>query len=1023
MKDNFFKKHLMKVSFFIFFLLSISIQAQLVTVKGKVTELDGIGLPGVNIIQKGTSNGVVTDLGGNYSIQLQSGSDVLVYSFVGYETIERSVGVKSVIDVILKEDSQSLEEVVIVGYAATKRKDILGSVASIKSEDIAQTTPVNALDGIQGRLSGVQISSNGGPGSGSSISIRGTSTFSGGVNPLYVVDGQQLEDIDNLDPSDIASIEVLKDGASAAIYGSKSANGVVIITTKSGTKGGQTRLDVNAASSYSFLNSAIPVANSNERIYYEQVRGGTDPNSVTRPADSLSLLYANSNDLQKLVTRVGRRDQINVAVSGGGEKNKYYWNTGYLQEQGIVINSGYKRINSLARIDADIFKNLTAGTKLLASYEIQKGLNENTVFQQIAERIPYFPVFEPDGSYTPEIAGRQNPIAEANERTLDDRNFRAQSFNYLQWQILPSLSFRSTLGINFRLRKQNEFNPTIVQRVGTPPDGRERQTLSYDLLHENFLTYRESFGDHNLSGIAGFSLQKWDEEFSDIRAQSFLSDFPQTFNNVDELRYATTSKAGHSLTGLFADLAYDYKGKYLIKGTIRRDGSSRFGEDKKYGVFPSVQVGWRLSGEKFMENTVVSNLLFRASYGETGNERIGNYESLLLYQPGYWYGTNGIATYQLANPDLGWESTISTNFGVDLSMFKNRFNLTFDLWQKTTEDLLYDVPLPEETGFIQVRKNIGSVENRGFDLSLSGTIVRSENFQWFSSFNISYLQNEVKELADEDGFQDGDFYISEGEPIGNMYGYRNLGVFPYDESNAFTNDGVQLSPNFDIEGNFVNYTLNGQEYTGDVNRLRVGSRTLRGGDIYWEDVNGDFNIDGANDRQVIGNGLPEYFGGFFNEFTIKNFSFSFLFDYNFGNDIYKRYDQLRNDLNSSNETPSPDRIAGAWTKPGDIAEFASLDRGRTQNRLGPNSQYILSGDYIRLRNIRFQYNIAQHTIDRISWMKNFGVYMSLNNLLTWTNYDGYNPELGNRGNSLQPGVDNLRYPNRTEVIIGVNISL
>lgn len=1001
---------------------SVALLAQQ-SVSGTVISADGEPLIGVSVIQLGTTSGAVTDLDGSYNFTLlPSGQQKIRFSYTGFTSQTITVGTQSVIDVTLESDSELLDEVVVIGYGTERKRDVLGSIASIKSEDIAQNTPVSAFDAIQGRLSGVQITSNGGPGSGSDIRIRGTSTFSGGVNPLYVVDGQQLDNIDNLDPNSIASIEVLKDGASAAIYGSKSANGVVIITTKKGQQGGVS-VEVTHNTTIGNLYRLIPVSNSAQRQRHESGRNGGTPNPVS--GDSLSLRFQQEVDIQDLLTQTAVRNQTNLALSGGGEKTKFYWNTGYLDEEGIVFNSSYKRYNSNITVDFDLGSKFSAGTRLNASYEIQKGLNESTVFRQLAERPAYLPVRDFNGDLYPETFGRQNPLAEALASRRDTRNFRANLFNFVEFKILPELTLRSTVGINFRLRKFNQFDPLIVQRPGNPATGQEQQFLSHDIQQENYLTYQKTFGQHTISALVGTQVQKWNDEFSQIRATSFSSDLIETFNNVAELNTGSTitERDGHALASLYGRLSYNFAGRYLLAGTVRRDGSSRFGADRRYGTFPSVSAGWRISGEPFWNGlrSTISDFKVRVGYAITGNERIPNYEARLLYSPGFIYdGINGVAPVQLANPELGWESTKQINYGVDLEFLEGRAALTLDVYRKTTDDLLYAVPLPEETGFGQVRRNIGSVENRGVELTLSGTPVNLGKFKWFTSFNISTNDNEVLDLADDDGFQSGNFIIEEGQPLGNFFGYVNLGVFAYDESNAFSNDGQQLTPNFDADGTFQNYTLNGSAYSGEVNQLRAGNSLLRGGDFIWEDINGDFSITTA-DRQVIGNGYARVYGGFFNEFTYSGLSLSILFDYNFGNDIYRRYDQRRNYDATFGRTPSPERIEGAWTTQGDVTEYASLDRRRPWNRLNPSSQMISSGDFIKLRSVRAGYNLPVSLIGNWNWLESVRLTLAVNNPITWTEYVGYNPELGTRGNPLQPGFDDLRYPSKTEYVFGLQV--
>ncbi len=995
------------------------------TISGNVIDENDEPLVGVNVQIKGTTKGTSSDANGDFKITVPNKKSILVFTFIGYNSKEIVVGNQTIIKVVLSPDEKTLNEVVVVGYATTNRKDILGSVGSIKEKQIIQTTPVNAFDAVQGRLAGVQINSLGGPGEGSSIRIRGVSTFEGGSNPLFIVDGQQLEDINNLNPNDIASMEVLKDGASAAIYGSKSANGVVIITTKSG-KSDDMKLNVDYSHVINTLASNLPLANTKQRFIYENVRAGRDPDALT-VQDTLSELYQYSPDVQAYLYKPSSRNQLNLSLSGGKKGLSLYWNNSILDEQGTIINTSYQRFSTRLKVDSDVKKRITASTTLNLSYELKKGLNEGSVFEHLIARIPYFPLFEPDGTYSPEIAGRQNPLAEAAETRRDNKNYRMQSSSFIQVNILKGLTFKSTLGVNFRLQKNNNFDPTIVQTIGRPGTGSESIDLSFDYQQENYFTYRKKKGAHNLTAILGNQVQRWVLETTDLRATAFSSDNIETFNNVAQLDLAgtNTGKSAHALTGYFTSLSYDFKSKYLVNGTLRRDGSSRFGADKRYGFFPSGSIGWRISNESFMKNlkSTIDNLLIKASYGSNGNERIGDYNSLLLYSPGTYYnGINTINISQLSNPNLGWESTQSVNLGINATMYKSRLDVEVDFWRKKTSDLLYNVPLPKETGFRTVKKNIGSIQNEGIDISLSGVPYRTKSFEWSSNFNLTLLRNKVLQLADGTQFESGSFLIQEGQPLGNIFGFKNMGVFAYDQSNAFSNDGKQLTPVFDDGGKFSKYTLDGADYSGKVNQIKLGARTLAGGDIFWADLNNDFLIDGQNDRSVIGNGTSKFFGGINNDFRYKNLTLSILIDYNFGNDIYRQYDFLRNDLNSANETPAPDRIDNSWRKQGDVVPFASLDRARTNNAIGPNSQYISKGDYIRWRSIRFNYSIPTSLYKKAKWLSNVSFNFSMNNLMTFTNYPGYNPDLGS-SNALQTGYDTLKYPNRRDYILGLRFQL
>jgi len=796
------------------------------SVSGQVTDESGEPLIGATLVQKGTSNGDATDIDGKFSIVLVPGDRILEFSYTGYASQEVAIGNSSNINVVLQEASSLLDEVVVIGYAPVQREKILGAMASLKDDEIVQATPIGAFDAVQGRLAGVQILSNGGPGAGFDIRVRGVSTFSGGgTSPLYVVDGQQLDDIDNLDPNDIKSLEVLKDGATAAIYGSKAANGVVIITTKSG-ESGQLKVDVSNVTSVSSLVGDIRVSNTRQRVLYERLR----------------------------------QDNTDVLTTQGGQKGKFYWNTGFLNEDGIVLQSNYQRLNSLLKVDMTPNKRFKLGTKLNLTYEEQNGLQEPAVFQQLVERVAYFPIFEPNGDLSPEINARQNPVAET-ERNIKTRNYRAQTFSYAQLEILPNFSLKSTLGVNYRLNKLDDFQPTITINPNSGiPIGRQRFTMSYDIQQENYFNYKKTWGNHDLGAFAGMQVQKYFRENLDNRA-NFISDDIETFNNIDPttLTVLNAVNSRNNLFSLFAGFNYDFQNKYLFGATIRRDGSSRFGENNKFGYFPSATLGWRVTNENFLkDHRFISNLLVRASFGITGNERIGNYDYTGAFLPGAIYdGVNGVFPTRLANPDLSWESTASTNLGFDLGLFNNKIDLTFDVWQKNTTDLLASVPLPEESGFGSIRKNVGAVNNRGIDLGIGGTVLQNKDFSWYSSFNISYQENEVVKLDGGTPFEvNGQYLVEEGQPIGNMYGYKNLGVYQYDESNAYTPDGERLTPNFDGAGNLLFYTLNGADYGGEISQMTNAGQVLQGGDIIWEDLDGNFDIT-AVDRQVIGNGLEK----------------------------------------------------------------------------------------------------------------------------------------------------------------------
>lgn len=1003
--------------------------AQDSAVTGRVTAEDAPeGLPGVTVFVKGTSTGTITDIDGNFRVT--AGSDaILSFSFIGYKTLDVPLNGRTTVNVDLKIDQTALDEVVVIGYGEQNRRDLTGSVVSVKSEELSQTTPTSALEGMRGRLSGVQITANGGPGEAADIQIRGISTLGGAGGPLYVVDGQQLDDINNINPDDIASIEVLKDGASAAIYGSRSANGVIIITTKKG-KSGKAKISANYIRTYSALASKIPVSNTRQARQFEIARTNTgDPLNPGPPTDSLDAQFNNDFDYQEIITRVGVRDQIGLSLSGGSDDANFYWNTGFLNQEGVIRNSDFQRINTTINMNFNVADRIKSGTRIIASYSERNGLNEGAVFGQLATHFPFLPTRDQDGTFVPQTSSQQNVEAETLLTVRQRRDYDGQIFSYLEFELLPALKFKSTLGVLVEVRRDNDFDPILVQPIGRPPSGDERTQLNFSLQQENYLTYKKSFGDHNISALAGVQIQTWRDEFARHRSTEFNNDIVRTFNNAGELDASNTltTATGHALASQYGRITYDYKGKYLFAATVRRDGSSRFGSANQYGTFPGLSVGWRVSDESFWSPlaNVVSDFKIRAGISENGNERIGNFDSRSLYVPGFLYnGVNGIALDQIGNENLRWETTRQSFVGTDFGFLGGRITASLDYYEKNTFDLLFNTPLPQETGFSVIRDNVAEIRNTGIEFNLSGNVIENGDLKWYSSFNIATNKNEVVKLSnDVDQIIDGNYSIREGNPIGDFWGYTALGVFAYDESNAFDSDGNQLTPVFDESGGFVQYELNGETYTGDVNQLTIGSVVLQGGDAHWADLNGDFNIDAGNDRSVIGNGYPKFFGGFYNEFTYKGVKLSIMMDYNFGNDIYRQYDETRNQRLVRTVLAGPDRIDEAWYNPGDVAKFPTLSSSRTSaNNIGPNSFWISDADFIKLRSVRIDYTLPKSVMSKLGLLSGVSVYASGNNLLTWTNYVGYNPELGTRGNAREPGTDNLRYPLSREYILGINVN-
>jgi TonB-linked SusC/RagA family outer membrane protein len=1008
-------------------------------ISGKVIDKSGNPLPGVNVIQKGTTRGTTTDFDGEYNLTLVSGSKVLVFSYLSYNTEEIIVGNKTKIDVTLVEAIESLTEIVVIGTLAVQENKILGSTVGLKAASIEQAAPVDILAGVQGKVSGVQITSNNGPGEGFDIIIRGLGTINGANGPLYVVDGQQTFDINNLNPADVEDFRILKDGASTAPYGAQGANGVVLITTKNGKKG-KININVSSITSLKSLIGKVPQANTRQRIVFERALDLRNT-SLTR-LDSLSLAFNNSLDSQDFITRTGFRNQTDVSVSGGGEKSTFFWSAGFVNDDPIILNTGYKRINTRLKLDITPSQKFKLGTVVNLSFDETNGLTEAAVLRNALQRISYIPIFEPNGDFLPtppNFNGSGNPLQQLLLRRNDARNYRINVFNYAEYKILPQLSFRSTVGVDFRYRRTDALTPASLFVGGNAnpaafTTAAQGHASNYQIQQDNNINYNQSFGKHNLSATAGMQLQVRRSETLGLDTR-LVNDLITTFNNAD-LDFLTTTNNTQNINGgqfsLFAAANYDFDDKYLFGATIRRDGSSNFGKANQIGYFPSASLGWRVSKEGFLRKVKsVNNLLIRASYGIVGNDRIGNFLFNDALSPdGFYNGQIGFIPTRLGNEALKWEETTSMNLGIDLTMFKKRLNITADFWVREIKDLLVSTQLPQESGFRSVFENRGSIRNKGIDFSIDGLVLKTKDFKWNAGFNFGLLESKVTSL--ESPIIQGVNRIEEGESLGNIFGFKQHGVFQYNESNAFNPDtGERLNPVFN-QGTFSGYTTsNGQPYTGAVRQLvhRASGKVLTGGDFIWDDLNNDGFVDNE-DIQVLGNALPDIVGGFTSDFKYKDFTLGFLFDFSLGQEYYRQFEHDRNSLRAFTLTAAPDRIDGAWQQQGDITRYPILASAaaRPQNRFDfssntANSLYVEDASFVRWRYLRIGYSIPKKTLEtlKLGGLSKFDINLQGNNLLTWTNYKGFDPELGTRGNNIQMGVDRLRFPASREIILSVRL--
>ena len=942
--------------------------------------------------------------------------------------------------VILSENSKNLDEVVVVGYGTMKKRDVTGAISSISSKDIEQKMATNVFEALQGQTAGIQIiSGSGQPGETSSIKIRGTSTFSAdGVKPLYIVDGIPLDDIDGINPTDIASMEILKDAASAAIYGSRSANGVIIITTKQG-EAGKPRIDVKYNHSWGTLSHKLAQANRADRRYYDNARRqyfldnniGNADESIQMIQDSLNVFFNVDNDYQDMILQTAQKDQVDISVGGGSDKIKYFINTGYFNERGIVPNTAFQRLTTRINSDYKPVKWMNMGSRIALTYSKKEGINENALLNAMLSRRPYFSTYYPDGSLVGVFNGQKNPIAQVEYTTDFTDAYKGNFYQFFEFDIYKGLKFRTNINANFSLSKRKKLYPSIItDEWQKSNEGGSYNYLGWNWMNEDYFSYSHKWGDHNFSAMAGFSAQRWSNQNEILVGTNSSTDYIYTMNAfASNLTQTSTGtwQTSHSLASLFARITYDYKGRYLLTANVRRDGSSRFAENNKWGNFPSASVGWRISDEKFMQfaKPALDDAKIRVSYGVTGNESIGNYDYVYTYSPSTIYdGVGGVSATRIGKDNLKWEETKQFDIGLDLSFWNSRLTATFDYYDKYTSGLLADYELPKESGFSTMKTNVGEVSNRGFEVAIAGDIIRTKNFRWNASFNISRNINQIERLSEGKAYLEGDlWWMQEGGRIGDFYGYKYINVFQYDESNAFAEGSwQQLTPVFE-NGVFQNkYLLNGTEYTGKVlQKTLPNGKPFRGGDINWEEPEGsrDGIID-DNDRMIIGNALPDVTGGLSTQFTYKDWSLFISFYYSLGGEIYNFGEHNRNMFKYTGTTPSPDVIYNTWLKQGDIALYPRPYNDEYDNARYANSFYVEDGSFIRLQNVRLSYNLPKNWCRKCG-VKGINLYAFVNNALTWTKYSGFDPEFST-SDPLQIGRDNYRYPKKREYGVGMSVN-
>jgi len=1023
--------------------VQIQTAQKIIKISGIITDDRNESVIGASIYVVGTNVGTAADLNGKFSLDVAENAQLRI-SHIGYEQQTVMIEGKTTLKISLVPALQTLEELIVVGYGTMKKRDITGAITSIDAATIEKRQPIDIYDVLQGEAPGVLVISNSGaPDDESTIRVRGTSTFEGGVNPLYVVDGVQMDNVKSINPNDIKSIEILKDAASSAIYGSRSANGVILISTKKGEPG---KLKVNARYLHSFSNMSykIPQSNANERNLFQAIRHQRQLLYNPFSLDPNAYNTSGNTDYQDLMTRVGNRDQYDISISSATESTKFYNALSYLSEKGIIYGSYNKRFTFRSTLDYQANKKLLFTTTVNYSYQNANKINEGIVIGNALKRPPHFVLFFPDGSPMYDNAGMKNPYADATMRINDHKRHTASLNEIAKYEFNKYLKVQISISGNLSINRNQFFASGLLSSTATEPGkavGGDYTDFNRNLSGDAFLSYKRSLGKHNISSMIGTSAQDWYSENLDFKGSQYVSESVLTVNSIQVLDPigTTTGATSNSMASFFGRGEYNYAGKYLLNFTLRADGSSRF-ISNRWGYFPSVSTGWRFSDEKFMIFTkkALSDAKIRLSWGVTGNESIGDYDSKTLFTFGSYYyndisgvqsGSNG----SIGNPNIKWEETSQTNLGLDLSFFNGRLKSTIDFYDKHTDGLLYKSNMPSELGYNYMRINFGAIQNRGIEIDVNAVIVKNKDFSWETVLNFSTNSNKILSLGGSDYVTEGNWLVAVGQPMGQFYGIKSDGVYAYDESNAYTPDfKTRLTPVFqrdqnnnimlseDMKPTLLGYkNPDGSNFVGTPSKLSFGTAgEMIGGDVILKDLDGNGIID-DKDRVVLGNGYAKWFGSWTNTINYKQFSLNFNFYGSFGNLIYNQALANISSLGNFNLTPPPYGVVNAWAHPGQITNVPLVfgDKGRF-----PRNQqldvYLEDGSFLRLRNARVAYSFDKSLLGKLN-ISTLSMYVYGNNLLTWTNYTGFDPELG--GAVLTPGFDSGRFPKKREFGAGVNL--
>ena len=987
--------------------------AQGLRISGRVISVqDGQPLPGVNIQVKGTTNGVSSDANGNYSITVPGSNAILIFTSIGLVSQEIAIGNRTVINVQMQESINELTQVVVTGYNTTQRKDITSSIASVSPEKF-KDIPVASFDqALQGQAAGVQVQqSSGTPGGGLMVRVRGNTSISASNRPLFIVDGVPVENgaltgrefggqTDNalalFNPNDIESIDVLKDASAKAIYGSRAANGVVLITTKRGKANQKTKFTADVQQGLIDIIRRPDLLNASELLELQReavINTGQDP-------DKLGLIKGvtdgqNTNWLDAILRR-GVYQQYQLSTQGGNDKTQFYLSGSYRNEEGVQLNNQFTRYTGQFKFDHKATSKLSFGMNLTLSQVKNKRVKGDNfldgVYSGAIKSLPYYSPYNEQGKLygpsDPEYAGfpNFNPVGQAVLPRFETYTIKMLAGLYVDYEILQNLRFRSKISVDYNNITEDQFEPSTTAIGGFLPSvggngyGVYGSTNASKIINTNTLNYSYQPAEkHHFSGTAGFEVLQQFLRTGNLQGRLFPSDDFTYIRSAGIVDQGDSYKNRNGLVSTFAEVRYDYDEKYLATITARYDGSSRFGQNRRFGVFPSASVAWRISSEPFMQQfRFLDDLKLRTSYGFTGNEQIGDYQFLGTWASATYSGATGVGPAALANANLQWERTREANIGLDASFFSSRLNVTIDAYDNLTNKLLFAQPIPQTTGFSTVQGNIGEVSNRGLELTIS-TVNVNKAVRWTTDFNVSHNENKVVYLATDQpvfrGYSGNGVsstnVILPGQPLGTFWGLKFLGVDPAT------------------------------------------------GDAIYDDKNGDGKITPA-DGQVIGNAQAKLYGGLTNRVSWKGFDVSAFLQFSYGNSILNLTNTTLVNTGADIQNNQSRQALKRWQKEGDITSVPRYVYQNTYNNY-LSSRFLEDGSFLRLKNVSIGYNLPKNWIDRFK-LTNTRIYASATNLWTLTRYSGPDPEVSTLdGSTSSQGIDFFTLPQVKTVFVGLSV--